>query len=78
MASLVANRCLTVPQLVSTAGASASTFRASNKPGGAHDARLRLTQQKDLALNQPAQLAKVLGILERIRPECNDAQHGGR
>ncbi len=58
---------LTVAELVSTAWASASTFRGSDKRGGANGARLRLAPQKDWAVNQPAQLHKVLGLLEGIR-----------
>src|SRR5437763_2003964 len=69
---------LTVPQLVSTAWASASTFRGSDKRGGANGARIRLAPQKDWAVNQPAQLAKVLKSLESIGGEFNAAQNGGR
>ncbi len=69
---------LTVSQLVSTAWASASTFRGSDKRGGANGARVRLAPQKDWEVNQPAQLAKVLGALERIRQEFNSAQSGGK
>src|SRR5680860_914858 len=69
---------LSIPELVSTAWASASTFRASDKRGGANGARLRLEPQKDWAVNQPAQLAKVLGILEGIQKAFNDAQSGGK
>jgi catalase-peroxidase len=60
---------LTVPQLVSTAWASASTFRGSDKRGGANGARIRLAPQKDWAVNQPAELAKVLEKLEAIRKD---------
>ncbi|MCZ2498750.1 catalase/peroxidase HPI [Xylophilus sp. Kf1] len=60
---------LTVPQLVSTAWASASTFRGSDKRGGANGARIRLAPQKDWAVNQPEQLATVLAALEAIRGE---------
>ncbi len=60
---------LTVSQLVSTAWASASTFRGSDKRGGANGARIRLAPQKDWEANEPAQLAKVLAALERIRAE---------
>ena len=60
---------LTVPQLVSTAWASASTFRGSDKRGGANGARIRLAPQKDWEVNQPAQLQKVLSKLEAIRKE---------
>jgi len=69
---------LTVSQLVSTAWASASTFRGSDKRGGANGARVRLAPQKDWEVNQPAQLAKVLGALERIQQEFNRAQSGGK
>ncbi|MDP1926733.1 MAG: peroxidase family protein, partial [Thiobacillus sp.] len=69
---------LTVPELVSTAWASASTFRDSDKRGGANGARIRLAPQKDWPANQPAQLAKVLGKLEGIQAEFNGAQSGGK
>jgi len=68
---------LTVPQLVSTAWASASTFRGSDKRGGANGARIRLAPQKDWEANQPAQLAKVLRTLEGIQGEFNKAASGG-
>ena len=63
---------LSVPEMVSTAWASASTFRGSDKRGGANGARIRLVPQKDWEVNQPAQLAKVLEILESIQSEFND------
>ena len=69
---------LTVSQLVSTAWASASTFRGSDKRGGANGARLRLTPQKDWAVNQPAQLADVLTTLEGIQIAFNNSQSGGK
>ncbi|KVD55589.1 hydroperoxidase [Burkholderia ubonensis] len=69
---------LSVSQLVSTAWASASTFRGSDKRGGANGARIRLAPQKDWEANQPAQLAKVLATLEGIRSAFNDAQTGGK
>jgi len=69
---------LSVSQLVSTAWASASTFRGSDKRGGANGARIRLTPQKDWAVNQPEQLAKVLRTLEGIQSEFNSAQSGGK
>ena len=69
---------LTVPQLVSTAWASASTFRGSDKRGGANGARIRLAPQKDWAVNQPEQLSQVLGKLEGIRAEFNGAAAGGK
>ncbi len=69
---------LTVPELVSTAWASASTFRGSDKRGGANGARIRLAPQKDWAVNQPAQLAKVLAKLEEIQKAYNAAQTGDK
>lgn len=69
---------LSVAELVSTAWASASTFRGSDMRGGANGARIRLAPQKDWAANQPAQLAKVLGKLESIQREFNAAQSGGK
>ena len=68
---------LTISQLVSTAWASASTFRGSDKRGGANGARLRLAPQKDWDVNQPAALAKVLAKLESIQKEFNSAQSNG-
>jgi catalase-peroxidase len=69
---------LTVSQLVSTAWASASTFRGSDKRGGANGARIRLAPQKDWEVNNPAQLAKVLQTLEGIQKEYNAANVGGK
>jgi catalase-peroxidase len=69
---------LSVSQLVSTAWASASTFRGSDKRGGANGARIRLAPQKDWEVNQPAQLKKVLQTLEGIQEEFNAAQPGGK
>jgi catalase-peroxidase len=69
---------LSVSQLVSTAWASASTFRGSDKRGGANGARIRLAPQKEWEVNQPAQLAKVLKTLEGIQSEFNGAQSGGK
>jgi catalase-peroxidase len=69
---------LSVSELVSTAWASASTFRGSDKRGGANGARVRLAPQKDWEVNQPAQLAKVLEMLEGIQSEFNEAQSGGK
>ncbi len=69
---------LTVSELVTTAWASASTFRGSDKRGGANGARIRLAPQKDWEANQPAQLAKVLGTLEGIQNAFNGAQTGGK
>ena len=69
---------LTIPQLVSTAWASASTFRGSDKRGGANGARIRLAPQKDWEANQPAQLASVLQTLEGIQKKFNDAHAGGK
>ena len=65
---------LSVSELVSTAWASASTFRGSDKRGGANGARIRLAPQKDWKVNNPAQLAKVLDMLEGIQKEFNAAQ----
>lgn len=69
---------LSVSELVSTAWASASTFRGSDKRGGANGARIRLEPQKDWEVNQPAQLAKVLETLESIRSAFNRAQTDGK
>jgi catalase-peroxidase len=69
---------LTVSQLVSTAWSAASTFRGSDKRGGANGARIRLAPQKDWAVNQPAQLAKVLQTLEGIQQTFNAAQSRGK
>jgi len=69
---------LSVPELVSTAWASASTFRGSDKRGGANGARIRLAPQKDWEANQPDQLAKVLKALEGIQGAFNSAQSGGK
>ena len=69
---------LSVSQLVSTAWASASTFRGSDKRGGANGARIRLAPQKDWKVNQPAQLTTVLKTLEGIQKEFNSAQSGGK
>jgi catalase-peroxidase len=69
---------LSIPELVTTAWASASTFRGSDKRGGANGARIRLAPQKDWEVNQPAELAKVLPKLEAIQKEFNDAQKGGK
>ena len=68
---------LTVAQLVSTAWASASTFRGTDKRGGANGARIRLVPQKGWAVNDPAQLAQVLSVLEGIQSEFNAAQSSG-
>ncbi len=69
---------LSVSQLVSTAWAAASTFRGSDKRGGANGARIRLAPQKDWAVNQPARLETVLKALEGIQKEFNSAQSGGK
>ena len=69
---------LSVSELVSTAWASASTFRGSDKRGGANGARVRLAPQKDWEVNQPAQLARVLKALEKIRSEFNASATGGK
>jgi catalase-peroxidase len=69
---------LSVSELVSTAWASASTFRGSDKRGGANGARIRLAPQKDWQVNRPAELARVLETLEGIRGRFNEAQAGGK
>ena len=69
---------LSVSQLVSTAWASASSFRGTDKRGGANGARIRLAPQKDWAVNNPPELAKVLKTLEGIQKDFNDAQAGGK
>ena len=69
---------LSISHLVSTAWASAATFRGSDKRGGANGARIRLAPQKDWEVNQPAQLAKVLQKLEQIQKEFNNSQSGGK
>ncbi len=69
---------LSVSELVSTAWASASTFRGSDKRGGANGARVRLAPQKDWAVNNPAQLSKVLSVLENIKDQFNQAQSSGK
>ncbi|MCT2407672.1 catalase/peroxidase HPI [Chryseobacterium antibioticum] len=74
----ILNSGLSISELVSTAWASASTFRGSDKRGGANGARIRLAPQKDWAVNNPSQLQKVLGELEKIQKEFNDSQGGGK
>src|ERR1019366_6171540 len=69
---------LSISQLVTTAWASAATFRGGDKRGGANGARIRLAPQKDWEVNQPAELAKVLRTLEAIQKEFNGAQSGGK
>ena len=69
---------LSISQLVTTAWASAATFRGSDKRGGANGARIRLAPQKDWEVNQPAELAKVLQRLEAIQKDFNSAQSGGK
>ncbi len=69
---------LSIAQMVSTAWASASTFRGSDKRGGANGARIRLAPQNDWEVNQPAQLAKVLKMLEGIRADFNKKSKGGK
>ncbi len=69
---------LSIPQLVSTAWASASTFRGSDKRGGANGARIRLAPQKDWEVNQPDQLAKALETFDGIQKAFNDAASGGK
>ena len=69
---------LSISQLVTTAWASAATFRGSDKRGGANGARIRLAPQKDWEVNQPAELAKVLATLEAIQKDFNGSQSGGK
>jgi catalase-peroxidase len=69
---------LSVPQLVSTAWAAAGSFRGTDKRGGANGARLRLTPQKDWEVNSPAELVKVLPVLEGIQRDFNTSQTGGK
>jgi catalase-peroxidase len=69
---------LSLPQLVSTAWAAAGSFRGTDKRGGANGARLRLAPQKDWEVNSPAELAKVLPVLEAIQKEFNTSQTGGK
>ncbi len=69
---------LSVSRLVSTAWASASTFRGTDRRGGANGARIRLAPQNGWEVNEPAELAKVLGVLEGIQEEFNGAQSGGK
>jgi catalase-peroxidase len=69
---------LSISELVATAWASAATFRGTDKRGGANGARIRLAPQKDWAVNNPAQLAKVLTVLEGIQRDFNAAQSGGK
>lgn len=69
---------LSISQLATTAWASASTFRGSDKRGGANGARIRLAPQKDWEVNQPDELQKILKILERIQQEFNSSQSGGK
>jgi catalase-peroxidase len=69
---------LSVPELVTTAWASASTFRGSDKRGGANGARIRLLPQREWEVNQPRQLEKVIGVLEGIREEFNSRAEGGK
>lgn len=76
--SKILNSGLSVSELVSTAWASASTFRGSDKRGGANGGRIRLAPQKDWEVNQPEQLRKVLQILEKIQTDFNGAQAGSK
>ena len=74
----ILNSGLTISQLVSTAWASASTFRGSDKRGGANGARIRLAPQKYWAVNNPSQLSKVLDVLESIKKDFDNAQKNGK
>jgi len=74
---MVLDSGLSISRLVSTAWASASTYRGSDKRGGANGARIRLAPQKDWAVNQPKQLSEVLAKLEKIQKAFNEAQSGG-
>lgn len=76
--TMILSSGLSISQLVTTAWASASTFRGSDKRGGANGARLRLAPQKDWEVNQPAELAKVLPKLEAIQNQFNSAQTGNK
>jgi catalase-peroxidase len=76
--SKILNSGLSVSELVSTAWASTSTFRGSDKRGGANGARIRLAPQKDWAVNNPAQLQKVLSVLENIQNDFNSSQSGNK
>jgi catalase-peroxidase len=76
--SKILNSNLTISQLVSTAWASASTFRGTDKRGGANGARIRLVPQKDWEANDPAELAKVLETLENIQSDFNASQNGAK
>jgi catalase-peroxidase len=76
--AMVLGSGLSIPELVTTAWASAASFRGSDKRGGANGARIRLEPQKDWEVNQPAQLARVLPKLEAIRKTFNDAQTGNK
>ncbi len=69
---------LTIPELVSTAWGAASTFRGSDKRGGANGGRIRLSPQKDWPVNEPARLSKVLTALEQVQSQFNEAQSGGK
>jgi len=69
---------LSIAQLVSTAWASAATFRGTDKRGGANGARIRLAPQKDWEVNSPQELAQILAMLEKVQREFNDAQRGGK
>jgi catalase-peroxidase len=69
---------LSISQLVSTAWASAASYRGTDKRGGANGARIRLAPQKDWEVNQPDELAKVLPVLEKVQSDFNDSQSGGK
>src|SRR5690606_35465385 len=69
---------LTIAELVSTTWAAASSFRGSDKRGGVNGARIRLAPQKDWEVNNPAQLQRVIGVLEQIQAQFNAEQEGGK
>lgn len=75
---ILLNSGLSISQLVTTAWASASSFRGTDKRGGANGARIRLAPQKDWAVNEPEELAKVLPVLEKVQADFNAAQSGGK
>ncbi|EUA42390.1 peroxidase family protein [Mycobacterium xenopi 4042] len=69
---------MSIPQLVTTAWASAASFRGTDKRGGANGARIRLAPQKDWEVNNPPELAKVLPVLEKVQQDFNNSQSGNK